>query len=123
MGYYVLLIVAIILCIILFLARQSRLNKNKDAEVELNEFDRHKMTMQGSCSADDFEKFFSFLQEYEGGYLHRSEDSVTRRSYLGKEKEDLKEIFFNVIMPSPNISSKRKEDFRLYLVKNEVIED
>ena len=37
------------------------------------------------------------------------------RAVEGKEKGDLKGIFFNIVVPNPNISTKEKEEFRRYL--------
>ncbi|MGN0395510.1 MAG: hypothetical protein ACI4EF_09110 [Coprococcus sp.] len=60
----------------------------------------------------ELQNFLVFLKKYQGGYVRRKSDQIVYQDFLGKEKGDLKGIFFNIVVPNPNISTKEKEEFR-----------
>ena len=63
----------------------------------------------------ELQNFLLFLKNYQGGYVPRKSGQIVHQDFLGKEKGDLKGIFFNIVVPNPNISTKEKEEFRRYL--------
>lgn len=81
-----------------------------------NEFQRQKLKMKPYCSESDFVSFMKFLQNYKGGYVRRKSGEIVYQDYLGKEKGDLKGIFFNIIVPNPNLKTFQKESFRNFLL-------
>lgn len=88
----------------------------KDKWVSQNQFEEQKRLMQPRCSEDTFLKFMSFLQSYHGGYIRRKHGNIVYQDYLGKEKGDLKGIFYHVIVPNPNLHIYQKEQFRSFLL-------
>lgn len=88
----------------------------KNQWVSADEFQKQKLRMKPHCSEEDFMTFMQFLQEYKGGYVRRRSGQIVYRDYLGREKGDLKGIFFNIIVPNPNLNSSQKEQFRRFLI-------
>ena len=106
MIIFLLIIVAVILYI---------LKNQKSDWVNTEEFERRKKAMKLHCSEREFNEFFGFLKQYEGGYIRRRNGQIVQREYLNREKGDLKGIFFNIIMPNPNLHSYQKEEFRKFI--------
>lgn len=76
------------------------------------EFEQWKKTLKTNCSEAEFLRFMSFLQSYRGGFRRRD----GRFEYLGREKGDLKGIFFNIVAPNPNLNTIQKEKFRNFAI-------
>lgn len=91
-------------------------NDKRNQWVSADEFQKQKLKMKPHCSEADFLAFMQFLQEYKGGYVRRRSGQIVYQDYLGKEKGDLKGIFFNIIVPNPNLKSSQKEQFRMFLI-------
>lgn len=106
MIIFLLIIVAVILYI---------LKNQKSYWVNTEEFERRKKAMKLHCSEREFNEFFGFLKQYEDGYIRRRNGQIVQRQYLNREKGDLKGIFFNIIMPNPNLHSYQKEEFRKFI--------
>lgn len=87
----------------------------KDKWVSTKEFDYAKYKMKRNCSVESFNEFMTFLKNYKGGYVRRKNGKIVSQDYLGKEKGDLKGVFFNIIVPNPNLSVGNKEEFRNFL--------
>jgi len=102
--------VIIIIAVIAFI-----LTNKKNNWVNTEEFEKRKNALKLHCSEQEFNEFFDFLKRYEGGYIRRRNGQIVHREYLNREKGDLKGIFFNIIMPDPNLHSYQKEDFRKFL--------
>ena len=79
-----------------------------------DDFNDWKSRINPDCSEVDFIAFRDYLASYGGGFVKRTGDGV-RREFLGREKGDLKGIFFNCVAPNPHIDVARKEEFRQYL--------
>lgn len=88
----------------------------KNAWVSTEEFQRQKLKMKPFCSEEEFFSFMKFLKTYQGGYIRRRSGRIVSQEYLGKEKGDLKGIYFNIIVPNPNLTSAQKEEFRTFLL-------
>ncbi len=88
-----------------------------DAWVSRADFESAKKKLHPHFSEVEFDVFFQFLKSYKGGYVRRRSGKIVRQEYLGKEKGDLKGIFFNLVVPNPNISVPKKEAFRNYLIE------
>lgn len=88
----------------------------KQKWVDQEEFQRWKEKINLHITEEEFEKFFTFLKKYGGGYVRRRNGQIVYQDFLGKEKGDLKGIFFNVVIPSPKISVDSKEQFRQFLI-------
>ena len=89
--YFVILVIIALLLIIPILFSK----KNK--WVSTDDFEKEKKKLRPNCSDMELQNFLVFLKKYQ------------------KEKGDLKGIFFNIVVPNPNISTKEKEEFRRYL--------
>ena len=87
----------------------------KNKWINTEEFEKRKALLKRHCSEQEFTEFFDFLMQYEGGYIRRKNGRIVRREYSGREKGDLKGIFFNVIMPNPNLHTYQKEEFRKFI--------
>jgi len=90
--------------------------RNDDNWVNLGEFEQRKSVVRINCSENVFNDFFAFIKNYKGGNIRRKNGKIIGRSFLGKEKGDLKGIFYNVLVPNPNISISKKEEFRMFLI-------
>lgn len=79
------------------------------------EFEMLKKSVHVGMNEQEFIKFRNAIGSYGGGYTKYSAGTIIKREFLGKEKGDLKGIFFNVVVPNPHISIPRKEEFRSFL--------
>ena len=107
--YFVILVIIALLLIITILFSK----KNK--WVSTDDFEKEKKKLRPNCSDMELQNFLVFLKKYQGGYVRRKSGQIVYQDFLGKEKGDLKGIFFNIVVPNPNISTKEKEEFRRYL--------
>lgn len=99
------------LCIFAVISAFSKKNK----WISTEDFEQEKRKLHPYFSEEEFDAFFEFLKSYKGGYVRRRSGQIVYQDYLGKEKGDLKGIFFQLVIPNPNISSSKKEQFRYYL--------
>lgn len=86
-----------------------------DKWVSTDDFREAKKKLRPYCSESDYNEFMKFLNSYKGGYVKRKSGEIVYRAYLGQEKGDLKGIFYNVIVPNPNLSISEKETFRKFI--------
>ena len=107
--YFVILVIIALLLIIPILFSK----KNK--WVSTDDFEKEKKKLRPNCSDMELQNFLVFLKKYQGGYVRRKSGQIVYQDFVGKEKGDLKGIFFNIVVPNPNISTKEKEEFRRYL--------
>ena len=107
--YFVILVIIALLLIIPILFSK----KNK--WVSTDDFEKEKKKLRPNCSDMELQNFLVFLKKYQGGYVRRKSGQIVYQDFLGKEKGNLKGIFFNIVVPNPNISTKEKEEFRRYL--------
>ena len=107
--YFVILVIIALLLIIPILFSK----KNK--WVSTDDFEKEKKKLRPNCADMELQNFLVFLKKYQGGYVRRKSGQIVYQDFLGKEKGDLKGIFFNIVVPNPNISTKEKEEFRRYL--------
>ena len=121
MTIYIIAIIAavIILITIAVIIIRSKRTSDSNSLTEAD-FQSAKNKMKPYCSKEDFDDFFNFIRKYEGGYYRRRNGKVVYRDYLGKEKGDLKGIFFNIIIPNPNISVEDKESYRAFMLSKGV---
>ena len=105
----------VLLCVVIALA----VKKNKWVSTE--NFNLAKMKLKTFCSENDFNEFMSFLKSYKGGFVRRRSGEIVYQDYLGKEKGDLKGIFYNIIVPNPNLSVGSNEEFRKFMMSIGVI--
>ncbi len=108
--FYVIFLILLVAAV----AVGSRVGR-KSKWINTAEFEKRKKALKLHCSEQEFTEFFDFLQQYEGGYIRRRNGQIVQREYLNREKGDLKGIFFNIIMPNPNLHSYQKEEFRKFL--------
>ncbi|MCQ2521891.1 MAG: NERD domain-containing protein [Lachnospiraceae bacterium] len=111
-GY---IIAGIVVIVLVFLKLSGLLGK-KDGWVSRNDFENAKRALRPNFSAGEFERFITFLNGYKGGYVRRQSGMIVFQDYTGKEKGDLKGIFYNLVFPNPNISVCQKEEFRKFLL-------
>ena len=112
-------IVAAILIIVLLLKsskKGSKKQRYREEKLTGGQFEQAKSKMKPYCSKETFDEFMAFLRKYEGGYIRWQGRDIIFRDYLGKEKGDLKGIFFNIIVPNPNISVEDKESYRAFML-------
>lgn len=95
-------------------------NVKADRWISTADFEEAKRKLQPHFSEAEFEAFFQFLQWYKGGAVQRKSGKIIRQEYLRREKGDLKGIFFQLVVPNPNITVSQKEKFRKYLIENGV---
>ena len=107
---YVILICGIVLCCFVLVTYFSSNKKRLSSK----DFQEQKKRMRPHCSEADYLAFMEFLFKYPGGYRRRNRDGSIYCDYLGKEKGDLKGIFFNIIIPNPNLHTYQKEEFRQF---------
>lgn len=108
----IMIVVVIIIGIIVSFSSKS----SKSDWVTTENFEWEKSKIKPYCSDDEFLSFMQFLHSYRGGYVRRRAGKIVYQDYLGKEKGDLKGIFFHVIVPNPNLSISNKESFRIFLM-------
>lgn len=117
----VIILVAVLVVVLSTLAAVSSIYlRIKQRKVTTDEFDEWKRRIKPYSSADEFEEYFKFLRRYQGGYVRVKDGNVVGRDYLGRERGDLKGIFFHVIVPNAHIPTERKEDFRYFLMAKKV---
>lgn len=87
-----------------------------DHWVSTEDFQIQKSLMKPNCSEEQLDAFLTFLRQYKGGYVRRRNGRIAVQDYLGREKGDLKGIFYHVVLPNPNLSVSSKEEFRKYLL-------
>lgn len=108
--FYFVILVSIALLLIIPI-----LFSKKNKWVSTDDFEKEKKKLRPNCSDMELQNFLVFLKKYQGGYVRRKSGQIVYQDFLGKEKGDLKGIFFNIVVPNPNISTKEKEEFRRYL--------
>lgn len=122
MTTYIIPIIAVILAAIfiavLLISKSTKKSKRRYKAEKLTDgqFETAKRKMKPYCSKEDFDYFMNFLRKYEGGYIRWQNGNIIHRDYLGKEKGDLKGIFYNIIAPNPNLSVEDKENFRAFIL-------
>lgn len=107
---YILAIIVIIVLALLFFCFQKR-----NAWISREDFEREKKKLKPNFSEKDLEEFIAFLKKYKGGYVKRQSGKIIYQDFTGKEKGDLKGIFWNLVFPNHNIEVKNKENFRNFL--------
>lgn len=112
----ILLIVIVVAAAVIISLLAFFFANKKDKWVSQEQFEEQKRLMQPRCSEETFLKFLAFLQSYQGGYVRRRQGKIVHQDYLGKEKGDLKGIFYHVIVPNPNLHIYQKEQFRSFLL-------
>jgi len=119
--------IVIILLIAYFLLRPKNgmdpigyVGRKDNSWVSREAFDDWKKKLKPNCTELEFIQFREFLSAYRGGLVKRSSGKIVHQEYLGKEKGDLKGIFFNIVVPNPHIDVARKEEFRSYLISQRV---
>ena len=117
-DWTIFIIICILLLAVLIITACIRfaIKPSKRRWVDTEEFDRWQITVNSRCDDRILREYLEFLKEYGGGYIKRKNGVITYQDFLGKEKGALKGIFFNVIVPSPRISTRNKEEFRRYLI-------
>lgn len=90
--------------------------KKPDDWVSPDEFVKWKYRLKPYCYEKEADNFLAFLKSYKGGFVRRNRGKIIARSFLGREKGDLKGIFYHVIVPNPNIPEVKKEEFRKYFM-------
>lgn len=88
----------------------------EDKWVSTDDFEKEKKKLKPYFSEMEFIDFMNFLETYKGGYVRRRSGQIVYQDFLGKEKGDLKGIFFNLVIPNPHINSAKKEEFRKFLL-------
>lgn len=105
-----------VLVLITKLKKATRPKKRQDW-VDTADFQRWKEKIYSSCDEKSLTDFMNFLKHYKGGYIKRRNGRIVYQDFLGKEKGDLKGIFYNIVVPARGISVTQKESFRTYLQK------
>ena len=124
-----LIVIIVLLSLIYFFKNPRRDNRrnrgtyNKYPEKEYipkYEFEERKKAVHPNCDRETFFEFYDFLRNYPGGYYRRKNGRIVYQDYTGKEKGDLKGIFYNVVFSNPNLSTEEKEDFRMFIISKGV---
>lgn len=116
MDYLIYIGIGIVAILLLLLRLMGPIKfTKKDVWVDTGIFDKWKQRINTNCDEQTLESFIAFLKEYKGGYIRRRNGKIVEHSFLGKEKGDLKGIFYRVVKPSRKISVQQKEAFRNYL--------
>lgn len=120
--WHVVIILVVVLVVVLaaLAAISSIYLKRKQRKAAADEFGEWKRRIKPYSSADEFEEYFRFLRRYQGGYVKVRDGRVVGHDYLGRERGDLKGIFFHVVVPNAHIPTERKEDFRYFLMAKKV---
>ena len=92
----------------------------KDKWVSTDDFNVAKNKLGPHSTSEEVQEFMNFLGTYKGGYVRRRSGQIVYQDYLGKEKGDLKGIFFNNIVPNPNLSIFEKEAYRNLIISKGV---
>ena len=115
--------IVFIFLLVFFYFLKNNLRNNKYPErqyVPKYEFEERKKAVHPNCDRETFYKFYDFLRSYPGGYYRRKNGRIVYQDYTGKEKGDLKGIFYNVVFSNPNLSTEEKEDFRMFIISKGV---
>lgn len=107
--------IALIIIVIAVYSIIRILSERKDKWVSQDDFERQKKNLRPNLSEEELQDFIDFLKEYKGGFVKRRSGQIVYQDFTGKEKGDLKGIFWNIVFPSHSISVKQKENFRNYL--------
>lgn len=91
--------------------------QKKDKWVDTQEFEQWKQKISRDCNTQNLQEFQDFLRRYGGGYVRRQHGEIVRQEFLGREKGDLKGIFYQLVVPSKQISIAHKEQFRSLLME------
>ena len=78
-------------------------------------FAKQKAQITRICNDKNLAEFMDFLKKYKGGKKVKL-NGTTEQEFYPKEKNDLRVIFTDVIMPSRTVSVLAKENFRSYLI-------
>lgn len=95
--------------------RPQRPTYKKQDWVDTADFQRWKEKIYSNCDEKTLMDFMNFLKLYKGGYIKRRNGRIVYQDFLGKEKGDLKGIFYNIVVPAKKIPVQQKELFRNYL--------
>lgn len=104
--------IGVIVIIIIIL---STVLQKKSKWVSRDDFEREKKKLKPNFSEKELDDFMIFLKEYQGGYVKRRSGQIIYQDFTGKEKGDLKGIFWNLVFTNRNLEVKNKENFRKYL--------
>ena len=96
------------------LRRRRPTNKRQDW-VDKADFQRWKEKIYSNCDEQTLIEFMDFLKKYKGGYIQRRNGEIIYQGFLGREKGELKGIFYHKVVSARNVSIKQKELFRTYL--------
>lgn len=117
-GIAVILMLGLIF-IVKYSKRQRPKVKNtkntKNNWVDTTQFQNWKERISHSCDEKTLMDFMNFLKLYKGGYIKRRNGRIVYQGFLGREKGELKGIFYHKVVPARNVSIKQKELFRTYL--------
>ena len=91
--------------------------QKKDKWVDSQEFEQWKQKISRDCNTQNLQEFQNFLRRYGGGYVRRKHGEIVWQEFLGREKGDLKGIFYQLVVPSKQISITHKEQFRSLLME------
>lgn len=116
-----LILFIVLLALFYFVKNNRRDNKNLEKQyVPKYEFEERKKSVHPNCDRETFYEFYDFLKHYPGGYYRRKNGRIVYQDYTGKEKGDLKGIFYNVVFSNPNLSTEEKEGFRMFIISKGV---
>lgn len=104
-------VIILLICVISFFTKK----KSKWSDPE--EFVKRKKYISKNCNEQELRKFMHFLREYGGGYVKTRNGSIVHQDYLGREKGDLKGIFYSVVVPSAKVTTQTKEEYRQLICK------
>lgn len=107
-------ILAAFLCVLILCIVFGTKNK-KSKWISREDFENRKKQLTPNLSEKELADFVAFLKDYKGGYVRRRSGQIVYQDFTGKEKGDLKGIFWHLVFPNHNIGTKQKENFRLYL--------
>lgn len=116
MDYLLPLLCTIAIIFIMMIRLSTRKRRRRDNWVDSDEFQIAKSRVRYNCNEVGLENFMIFLRNYKGGSVHRSYGKIVSQQYSGKEKGDLKGIFYNIILPSGNLSVAKKEEYRKLII-------
>lgn len=101
-----------IIILVLLVASLFGIFNKKNKWIAREDFEIEKKKLKPNFSEKELNDFIMFLKNYKGGYVKRRAGQIIYQDFTGKEKGDLKGIFWNLVFPNPNIGVKKKEEFR-----------
>ena len=113
-------VVVLIAAVIVAIFRAAGPKDNEQSGVKPDAFQQQKKGIHPNCSREAFFEFFDFLKKYPGGYCRWKNGEIVYRDYSGQEKGDLKGIFYNAVIPNPNLFVEDKEEFRVFIISKGV---